>query len=273
MNNKKNFKIDKLTGTELLKLGGYKGIRQIHRHRILERINNNSHQKITVLDPKQSVENYKNKNTNKGLVYKNYDLIRVKAIVYSKNDKRMIKELQGIEFLPEYIEHIHSISKRYIPMKAIRKIKKDNSKEKSRHFLYKICFKFAGIKKENFNLNLEECMNLGKFFNKNETSPRRKWKPIEKALIKGKEAGLIQFNWHFKNVAKENNDEEIQNNLFQEIDPEFNPNGTLKTNYYKYISSVDIIRNYPLNSPAIELPFNIEKEKPKNKKYTIEAIF
>jgi len=91
------------------------------------------------------------------------------------------------------MEHFHSISKRYIPLKIIRKIPEAKGTDKTRHFVYKFCFKLASIKNNECVLNLDKCMNLGKFFNKSERDTKRKCKPIEKALMRAKELGLINF--------------------------------------------------------------------------------
>ena len=261
MEKQKTFKLDKLTGTELLKLGKYKGIRQIHRNNILRRIESNLNLKIKVLDPEESIKNYKNKNTNKGLVYKYYELIKVDKVVYSKKNPKLIKELVGVEFLPEYIKHIHLISKRYLPLESIRRIDKDSSTDKSRYFLYKLCFKFAGMKKEECQFTLEECMNLGKFFSRSERNLKKKWKPIEKALIRARKLRLLQFKWTFKEIPDTERNK-FKTNLFGEItEGEYQEDETLKDEYYKYIKVVEIIRIYHLNAPQIDLPFALEKQK------------
>lgn len=268
METNKSFKIEKLTGTELLKLGGYKGIRQIHRHRILQRIDQNSGIKIKVLNPEESIKNYNNKKTDKGLVYDKFELIKVKKVIHSKQNAKLIKELIGVEFLPEYMKHMQIVSKRYLPLEAIRRIAKESATDKSRHFIYKLCFKFASMKGNECELSLDECMNLGKFFNKAEHSTKRKWKPIEKALLQAKALDLVDFQWQFREITQaEIKQDNLTTNLFSEIsDIEYNENKTLKEIFYKYIKKVKIRRMYNLNAPQIELPFNLEDEEPiKNK--------
>lgn len=251
MESKKSFKIERLTGLELLKLGGYIGTKQHHRDAILRRIEKNTGSVIKALDPAESTKNYKNKKSQKGLVYENYYLVKVKKIVYSKQNPNLIVELQDIEFLPEYIEYIHQISRRYIPLQTIQQIPKETGKDKTRHFLYKLCFKFAGMKKSQCELNLEECMNLGKFHNKKERNIKRKWKPIIKALEAGQQANLIDF--HF--TLKETGEQKIK---IQETE-------------YKAIEKVIITRLYALNAPQLQLPFQIEEKEANTK--PIEVTF
>lgn len=272
MENKKNFTLDKLTGTELLKLGGYKGIRQIHRHRILQKIDQNSGINIKVLNPEESVKNYNNKKTDKGLVYDKFELIKVKKVVYSKRNPKLIKELVGVEFLPEYMKYIRIVSKRYIPLEAIRKIEKESSTDKSRHFFYKLCFKFGSVNGNECELTLDECMNLGKFFNKEEHSIKKKWKPIEKALLRGKKLNLIDFQLQFRQITEsEKQQDGIATNLFMEITQvPYNADGTLKDEFYKYIKTVKIRRMYNLNAPKIDLPFTLEDEEPIKQKEKAE---
>lgn len=251
MYEKKTFKLDKITGTELLNFGGFRDIRQKHRHNILSKILQNEHIRIKILDPEKSIKNYKKKSNDDGLVYTSYDLLRIKSIVYSKRHKEQINALMDIEFLPEYINHIHKISKRYLPLESILSIPKDNSKDKTRHFLYRLCFKFAGMQKNFCELNLEECMNIGQFFNKERSLPR-KWYPIEKALIYASKINLIKYEWNFK---------KIKNNNFLNESIVFDEDGYLDKKYHKYIKSVSITRLYSLNSENLILPIQIEKEK------------
>lgn len=264
MEKKNTFKLNKITGTELLKLGGYTNIRQKHRSSILEKIWSNRHSKISILKPEKSIKNFKNKKTEKGLVYQEYELIKIKETVRSKKNPQLIVELTGVEFLPEYIEHIHKISKRYLPLKTIRKIPKDCYNDKTRYFLYKLCFKFAGMKKNQCDLTLDECMNLGKFFNKKEKSPIRKWQPIEKALIRAKNVHLIQYIFNFREVTNsEIHRDELEVNSFNEIiSYSYNESGELNDKFYKYIKSVTIIRVYELEAPVIELPYALEEPSP-----------
>jgi hypothetical protein len=267
MEKKKTFKLDKLTGTELLRLGGYKGTRQAHRNRILRRIESHAGTIIKVLDPEKSIKNYKSEKKDRGLVYKTVSLVKIREIVHSKQNPKLIKELVGVEFLPEYIEYLQQISRRYIPLETIRKIEKESSTDKTRHFLYKLCFKFAGIKKNECQLTLDECMNLGKFYNKAEHSIKRKWKPIEKALEKGKEYKLLEYQWIFRDPT--DNEKKLDNlsiNLFGVID-NVAMNTPLDDKYYKYIEKVRILRAYNLSAPQINLPFELEDDeaiKPKD---------
>ena len=176
--------------------------------------------------------------------------------------------------MPDYMEHLHTISKRYIPLETIRKIPEDG-KDKSRHFIYKLCFKLASIKSFECELSLNECMNLGKFLNKSERDTKRKWRPIEKALMWGKKLDLIEFRWKFKetepqNITKDN----INTNLFGEIEGKYNNNdNTLNEKYYKYIESVIVKRIYNLNDGQITLPFALEQEEPKKDKKEMKATF
>ena len=247
MNKNNSFEIKRLTGIELLKLAGSQEIRQKHRDKILRRIKSISNTTITVLNPEKSLKNYKNKKSEKGLVYKHFTLIKVSETVYSKRNEKLIVELRDIKFLPEYIEYIHKISRRYIPLETIRKIPKKTGENKTRHFLYKLCFKFAGMKNNQCELNLEECMNLGKFYNKGENSVKRKWKPIIKALEAGKQANLIDY--HF--IIKETEEQKQQ----------------IKEEDYKTIEKIIITRFYPLNAPQLKLPFEIEEKEPSKKPF------
>lgn len=261
MEKKNTFRIDKLTGTELLKLGGYEGTRQIHRNRVLRRIENHAATTIKVLDPEKSIKNYLTKKGDKGLVYKMVHLVKIKEVVHSIRNPLLVKELIDVEFLPEYIKYLQQISRRYIPLEAIRKIKKESSTDKTRHFLYKLCFKFASIQKTDCILTLDECMNLGKFYNTSTASPRIKWQPIEKALEKAKKIGLLEYKWIFREVEEhEKFADNLKLNLFKEIDNEY-LSSPLHRPYYKYIAKVHIMRNYPLSEGKLALPFEIEKDK------------
>jgi hypothetical protein len=273
MEKQKTFKIDKLTGTELLKLSGARSINQEKRHRKLTLLLKQSYIKLTVLDPEQSLKNYRNKKNDHGLVYKIFDLLRIKKVVYSETNPETIVQLEDIEFLPEYMEHLHVVSKRYIPLETIRKIPEDGL-DKSRHFVYKLCFKLASIKGNDCTLNLEECMNLGKFLNKAERDTKRKWKPIEKALLQAKGLGLIEFKWNFKELTEnERNTNSIKTNLFGEIEIADENSQTLPKDYYKHIESVTIRRIYNLNSEQIALPFTLEEQEPKREKKGMKAEF
>jgi len=262
MEKNKTFKLDKITGTELLKLGGYTGTKQVHRDQILRRIDSHANLVIKVLDPQASIQNYKNKKANKGLEYKNVTLFKVSKVVYSLKNRNLITELRGIEFLPDYIEFLQNISRRYLPLESIRKIKKDSPTDKTRHFLYKLCFKFAGMSKMDCKLNLQECMNLGKFYNIKSQNLQRKWKPIEKALIKGKECKLLTYKWIFREVTEKeiNKDNLIIDSVGQIIIDNLETIA-LEDKLYKYIQEVHIIRNYNLNAPQITLPFELENKK------------
>ena len=274
MEKNKTFKIDRLTGTELLRFSGTQFINQERRHHRLKLLLKQASIKIQVLDPERSIQNYRNKKTEGGLVYKIFDLLRIKRVEYSEANPDMIVGLEEIEFLPEYMEHFHSISKRYVPLETIRKIPEAKGTDKTRHFVYKLCFKLASIKGNDCTLNLEECMNLGKFFNKAERDTKRKWKPIEKALVRAKELGLIDFKWHFRELTEnEKNTDNIRTNLFGEIEINYEGYKTLNNEYYKYIESVTIHRNYNLNSEQIALPFALEQEKPKKERGKMRAEF
>lgn len=274
MEKKKTFKIDKITGTELLKLSGIKSINQEKRHRKLELLLRQSSIKLKVLDPEASIKNYQNKKSEAGLTYKIFDLLRIKKVTYSGKNKERIIRLGDIEFLPDYMEHFHSISKRYIPLETIRRIPEDG-KDKSRHFIYKLCFKLASIKGNECELSLDECMNLGKFYNKAERNTQRKWKPIEKALLQAKELGLINFEWSFRELSQnEIKKDDIETNLFHEISNiQYNEDGKLLDKYYKYIEKVKVKRNYALNEKEVLLPFELEKEEPKKETKPIIAKF
>lgn len=274
MHIKNTFKIDFITGTELLNLGGYKGIRQKDRHRILSLILENQKTRMSILDPEKSIKNYTNKSSESGLAYKFYDFIRIKGVEHSKKNPNLIVKLEGIEFLPEYIEHIHKISRRYLPIKSINKIPKESKNDRSKHFLYRLCFKFAGMKKDFCELTLEQCMNIGQFFNQ-ERNMRRRWLPIEKSLLKAKKIRLIDYSWNFveinqKKADKDNIDIDEFNNITNVL---FDENGYLEHKYFKYIKSITIKRLYPLHSnEQLSLPIDIDQDKPK--KYSkIEAIF
>ena len=116
------------------------------------------------------------------------------------------------------------------------------------------------MKKNECELTIDECMNLGKFYNKNERALNRKWKPIEKALIEAQKLKLIHFEWIFKEVSATEKIK-FETNLFGEIArAEYNDNGTLKEEYYKHIAKVKITRIYELNAPSIKLPFDLENK-------------
>lgn len=115
MEKNKTYRLEKLTGTELLNFGKVKSINQERRHNKLNYIVKQSNVKIHILDPEKSLENYKNKKSQDGLVYKIFDLIRIKEITYSKTQPDLIVKLGGVELLPEYIDHIHHVSRRYLP--------------------------------------------------------------------------------------------------------------------------------------------------------------
>ncbi len=270
MEKKKAFKIERLTGTELLRLGGYKGTKQVHRDRILRRIESHAGATIKVLDPEKSIKNYKSGHKDRGLVYKLVHLIKIKEVVHSRKNPKFIKELFDVEFLPEYIEFLQQISRRYIPLETIRKIEKTSSTDKTRHFLYKLCFKFASIQKNNCFLTLDECMNLGKFYNKSEESVKRKWKPIEKALQSAKEYKLISYTWYFREPTKhEISHDELKVDLFGSITL-FNQNNQIEDKYYKYIEKVEVMRAYHLSHTNLSLPFELEKEEPIKKQARME---
>lgn len=275
MEKQKTFKIDRLTGTELLKLSGMQFINQERRHHRLKLLLSQASIKIKVLDPDRSIKNYRNKKTEGGLVYKIFDLLRIKRVEYSEANPEMIVGLEDIEFLPDYMEHFHSISKRYIPLETIRKIPIAKGTDKTRHFVYKLCFKLASIKGNNCTLNLEECMNLGKFLNKAERDTKRKWRPIEKALLQARGLGLIEFKWQFREITeKEKIQDNLQFDLFDVIvDKQDEKNTTLEQHYYKYIEKVTIHRMYNLSSEHITLPFVLEQEEPKKEIGKMKAQF
>lgn len=268
-----NYKADKITGTELLRLSGTKGINQEKRHTKLNLLVKQSAIKIKVLDPEQSLKNFKNKGQEGGLTYKIFDLLKISKVTYSKRNPDLIVKLEGVEFLPSYMEHFHLISKRYVPLQTIRKIPEEKAQGKTRHFIYKLCFKFAGMQKNEAVLSLDECMNIGKFFNKSERNLKRKWKPIEKALLKARELNLFDFEWIFKPLP-EHEKGNYSTNLFGEIqDPAYNEDGTLLEDYYKHIASVSVHRVYNLNAPSLSLPVDLEKVPPKREKRGIKAQF
>ena len=70
MEKNKTFKIDRLTGTELLRFSGTQFINQERRHHRLKLLLKQASIKIQVLDPERSIQNYRNKKTEGGLVYK-----------------------------------------------------------------------------------------------------------------------------------------------------------------------------------------------------------
>jgi hypothetical protein len=276
MEKQKTFKIDKLTGTELLKLSGARSINQTKRHHKLDLLLKQSSIKLKVLDPEQSLKNYRNKKNDDGLTYKIFELLRIKKVTYSEKNPELITKLHDIEFLPEYMEHFHSISKRYIPLETIRKIPEESGTDKTRHFIYKLCFKLASISGNECELSLNECMNLGKFFNKADRNTKRKWKPIERALLRAKEFGLIDFKWNFREISNiEQKKENLSVNLFHEIsNPIYDSDGRLEEIYYKYINSVQIKRNYALNNTTqVELPFALEKQEPKREQKAMKVQF
>ena len=262
MEKNNTYTIDKLTGTELLKLSKAKSIKQEKRHQKLRLLLDQSSVKLHVLDPKKSLENYKNKKNDCGLVYKIFQLLKIKEVTYSEKNPSMILSLGGIELLPEYIEHKHLISKRYLPLQTIRCIPEERGLDKSRHFMYKLCLKFASINKAEIILSLDECMNLGRFLNRNDRNIKKKWKPVEKALLHGKKIGLIDFSWTFKEPV--HSEKHLFNiSLFGEIiEPKYDKDGCLLEHYYRYIATVKIKRLYDLNR-RINLPFDIEKVTPK----------
>ena len=275
MEQNSSFKIDAITGTELLNLSGAKSINQEKRHSKLKLLLEQSAIKIQVLDPEKSLQNYQNKKDEKGLVYKIYDLLRIKKVVYSEQNPNLIVRLEDIEFLPEYIEHFHTISRRYIPLETIRYIPEAKGTDKSRHFIYKLCFKLASIKNTELALTLDECMNLGKFLNKGERALNRKWKPIERALIYAKDLGLISFSWKFRKAkATERKKDSLNVDLFGYIGlADYDDSGKINNKYYKYIEKVLVTRLYNLRADHIKLPFNLEKEEPKRPKKEVKATF
>ena len=256
------YKIDKITGTELLKLSKAKTINQEKRHQKLSILVDQSSIKFQVLDPKKSLENYKKRKGDEGLVYKFFYLLKIKEVTYSESNPDRIVSLGGIELLPDYLQHKHLISKRYLPLQSIRNIPESRGLDKSRHFIYKLCLKFASIEKPQITLTLEECLNLGKFLNRDDRNLRKKWKPVEKALLHGKKIGLIDFTWSFKEPL--DSEKNLFNlTLFGEIaEGEYNKDGTLDQIYYKHIREVQIKRLYSLGN-SITLPFSIEKIVPK----------
>jgi hypothetical protein len=174
------------------------------------------------------------------------------------------------------MEHIHIVSKRYIPLETIRQIPQVKGLDKTRHFIYKLCFKLASISGNECELSLNECMNLGKFFNKADRNTKRKWKPIERALLRAKEFGLIDFKWNFREISNiEQKKENLSVNLFHEIsNPIYDSDGRLEEIYYKYINSVQIKRNYALNNTTqVELPFALEKQEPKREQKAMKVQF
>ena len=275
MERKKSFKIDSITGTELLRLSGAKSINQEKRNNKLKLLLDQSAIKIQVLDPERSLKNYQNKKDEKGLVYKIYDLLRIKKVVYSEQNPDLIVRLEEIEFLPEYIEHFHTISKRYIPLESIRYIPEAKGTDKTRHFVYKLCFKLASIKGSECDLNLYECMNLGKFLNKGERALNRKWKPIEKGLLEAKKLGLIEFQWNFRRTEEtERKKDNLNVDLFGDImGVEYDDKNRLKGKFYKYIETVTVKRLYNLKKEQMKLPFSLEKEEPKREQKEMKAEF
>ena len=258
------FNIKKLTGTELLKLSGYKyNPNQKQRNRILSCILRHSNTKINILDPERTLKNYKNKKTEEGKSYKIFEFLKIKRVNYSKKNPDLIVSLEEIEFLPDYIEFLPIISRRYIPLEQIRKIPKRTSNDKARHFIIKICFKFASIKGDRLNLNIEQCMNLGKFNNRsNMKYSKRIWMPIERALNLGQEVNLLNFQWNLRKPSKnEIKRDKLEVNNEDKI--KFNIGEKLNDVLYKYIQSVCIIRTYDLNY-KIELPFKIDQVQPTN---------
>ncbi|WP_236870160.1 hypothetical protein [Candidatus Bandiella numerosa] len=262
MENHTTNKVEKLTGTELLRLSKVKKITQEMRHQKLNLLLNQASVRIKALNPQKSLENYKNKKTDKGLVYELFDLIRIRRVVYSKLNPEIIVRLEGIELLPNYLEYKHLISKRYLPLQTIRNIPERRGSDKSRHFIYKLCLKFASVKKETITLNITECMNLGGYMKRDDRNIKKKWKPVEKALLQGKKIGLIDFHWLFKEPSDA--EKSLFNlTLFGEIsNGKYNEDGSLYEQYYKYIKEVQIKRLYDLGS-SINLPFDIEKVTPK----------
>ena len=272
METNKTFKIDKLTGTELLKMSGTKGINQQKRHQILHNLLKQSAIKLYVLDPIKSLKNYKNKKEG-GLNYKIFELLKISNVEYSEQNPELIVKLENVEFLPNYMKHIHIVSKRYIPLETIRQIPQIKGLDKSRHFIYKLCFKFAGSKKTELTLTFNECMNLGKFYNKHDRHITRKWKIIEKALIEAKKLRLIDYKWNFIKPTLQNLQEDnLTLNLFDEI-IEKNEIDTLDDNYYKYIDNVTILRTYNLGDHDIHIPFELENEKATREQKGIKATF
>lgn len=243
MEQNRSFKIEKLSGTELLKFANHKGIRQIHRSRILTRIAENSKVTAQVLDPKKS----KNTPKQEELAYKVTSLITIKEIVYSKQNPYLIKELIDIEFLPQYIQHFKHISRRYIPLATIRKVNTHASSDKTRYFLYKLCLKFASSRKRVLDLSLRECINLGEFYNETRQSIKRQWKAIEKALAKAEKLELIMYTWVFREDAPGKIQPDITSNSYNEVEY-FSANKVLKEGEHQYITKVRVLRKYALEN-------------------------
>ena len=111
-------------------------------------------------------------------------------------------------------------------------------------------------------------MNLGKFLNQSDRNIKRKWKPIEKALLLAKELDLIEFQWKFRTITENKKlKDNIITSLFNEIDHTiYTNNNILDEKYYKYIESVIIKRTYQLNNQQITLPFILETQEPKKEK-------
>ena len=118
-------------------------------------------------------------------------------------------------------------------------------------------------------------MNLGKFLNQSDRNIKRKWKPIEKALLLAKELDLIEFQWKFRTITENKKlKDNIITSLFNEIDHTiYTNNNILDEKYYKYIESVIIKRTYQLNNQQITLPFILETQEPKKEKKGIVAKF
>jgi hypothetical protein len=117
-------------------------------------------------------------------------------------------------------------------------------------------------------------MNLGKFLNKAERDTKRKWKPIEKALLQAKGLGLIDFKWNFKELTEnERRTNNISTNLFGEIEIAVGNSQALPKDYYKHIESVTIRRIYNLNNEQIALPFSLEEQEPKREQKAMKVEF
>ena len=184
-----------------------------------------------------------------------------------------MSKLEGVEFMPTYMDYFHNISKRYIPLQTIRMIPEERAQGKTRHFIYKLCFKFASIQQNEISFTLDECMNLGKFFNKSDRNLQRKWKPIEKALLQAKKLNLFDFEWVFNTPPNKNKDQ-FSVNLFDEIsNPKYSQDNTLQDEYYKHIKYVIIKRIYNLSNQPVDLPVKLEKIDPKREKKGIKAQF
>jgi len=263
MEMKGKFKIDKLTGTELLKMSGYKQIpNQKQRDKILSRLLQHANTTVSVLDPERTSKNYKNKQTEEGMSYRNFVFLKIQRTNYSKKNPKLVVSLEGVELLPDYIDFLPVISRRYLPLEQIRKIPKRSPTDKARHFITKICLKFASIKGNSFSLNLEQCMNLGKFYNKsNLTAKRRIWKPIARALKLGLELQLLDFTWDFRKPSQK----ELKKDTLKLDDNGYiiPPKEKFIESLYKYIKSVTLVRVYELDY-KIDLPFDLEKEKAVN---------